>query len=93
MKASWYGMPFHGRTMANGQKYNMYDPLTVAHKSWPFGTKILVTNTANGRTCRAIVRDRGPYVAGRSLDFSKAAADCLGFTHSGTATVKVRFVQ
>ena len=93
LRASWYGKQFNGRKMANGQRFNMFDPLTVAHKSWAFGTKLVVTNPATGRTCHAVVRDRGPYVSGRSLDFSYAAAKCLGFAQNGTARVRVRIVS
>ena len=93
LKASWYGKQFHGRKMANGKPFNMYDEHTVAHKSWKFGTVILATNIANGRTCRAVVRDRGPYISGRSLDFSFAGAQCLGFEKRGVATVRVRVIK
>jgi rare lipoprotein A len=93
VKASWYGKQFHGRTMANGERFNMYDPSIVAHKSLPFGTKLRVTNPKNGRSCIVYVKDRGPFIRGRTLDFSKAAADCLGFTSRGTAVVSMEIVH
>ncbi|MEO0515790.1 MAG: septal ring lytic transglycosylase RlpA family protein [Cyanobacteria bacterium P01_A01_bin.116] len=75
--ASWYGPYFHGRATANGETYNQHD-LTVAHKSLPFGTHLKVRNTLNDKTVVVRVNDRGPYVGDRSLDLSRAAADCLG---------------
>lgn len=91
--ASWYGPGFHKKLMANGERFNMYDPSIVAHKTLPFGTKLRVTNPKNGRTCIVYVRDRGPFKRGRTLDFSKAGADCLGFTHDGKAEVRMEIVR
>ena len=87
--ASWYGEQFHGRLMANGQKFNMYDPTTVAHKTLPFGTRVVFVNPENGVVLSAIVKDRGPYVKDRSFDLSYAAARKLGFVPEGTARLKV----
>jgi len=75
--ASWYGPYFHGRRTANGEIYNQHE-LTVAHKSLPFGTHLKVRNLLNDKTVVVRVNDRGPYVGERSLDLSKAAAQCLG---------------
>lgn len=85
-RASWYGPGFHGNTTANGETYDQY-AMTAAHKTLPFGTRLQVTNTANGRSVVVRINDRGPFVAGRDLDLSKAAADALGF--HGVATVRV----
>jgi rare lipoprotein A len=87
-KASWYGPGFHGKLMANGQKFNQNDPTVVAHKSYAFGTRLRVTNTTNGRTITVRVQDRGPFVGRRCLDFSKAAAEKLGFRNAGVTTVE-----
>lgn len=70
--ASWYGPGFHGRTTANGEKYNMY-ALTAAHKTLPFGTKVKVTNLNNKKSVIVRINDRGPFKPGRIIDLSKAA--------------------
>ncbi|MBI2052765.1 MAG: septal ring lytic transglycosylase RlpA family protein [Candidatus Ryanbacteria bacterium] len=88
LRASWYGPRFHGRTRADNRVFNMHEPI-VAHKFWPLGTLICVTNKANGKYGCFRVRDRGPYVEGRDLDFSLAAARQLGFEHTGLADVIV----
>ncbi len=84
--ASWYGGNFHGRTTANGEKYNMWS-LTAAHKTLPFGTRVKVTNTNNGDTVIVRINDRGPFVGGRIIDLSKAAANEIGM--GGLAHVKL----
>lgn len=92
LRASWYGPRFHGRTRADNRIFNMYEPV-VAHKFWPLGTLICVTNKANGKYGCFRVRDRGPYIEGRDLDFSLAAARQLGFEHAGLADVIVTDVS
>lgn len=87
-KASWYGPGFQGRLTANGETYNMYD-MTAAHKTLPFGTIVAVTNLNNGRSARLRITDRGPYIHGRVIDTSKAAAIQLGFLDSGVAPVSI----
>ena len=84
--ASWYGGKFHGRTTANGEKYNMWS-MTAAHKTLPFGTRVKVTNTSNGDTVIVRINDRGPFIAGRVIDLSKAAANEIGM--GGLAPVKL----
>lgn len=86
--ASWYGLQFHGRRTANGERYNMYD-LTAAHKSLPFNTIVSVKSLQTGRTVRVRINDRGPYVDGRVIDLSKAAADELGMTDVGIRPVSL----
>ena len=86
--ASWYGADFHGRPTASGEKFDMYG-LTCAHKELPFGTVLQVTNTKNDRTVRCVVNDRGPFVSGRDLDLSYAAAKEIGLVGKGTAIVKI----
>lgn len=92
LKASWYGKKFHGRKMADGGRFNMHDPTIVAHKKLPFGTRLWLTNQETGRSIEVVVRDRGPYVSGRCLDLSFAAAEKLGFKREGHALLKVNYV-
>lgn len=75
--ASWYGNRFHGRRTANGERYNMH-AYTAAHKSLPFGTILRVTNLDNDKSILVRVNDRGPYVRGRVIDLSRAAAEEIG---------------
>ncbi len=69
--ASWYGGKFHGRRTASGTTYNMHG-MTCAHKTLPFGTKLIVENQTNGKTCQVTVTDRRPYHGRRVIDLSKA---------------------
>ncbi len=71
--ASWYGPGFHGKYTASGEKYNMY-AMTCAHKELPLGTRLKVTNVENAKSAVVVVNDRGPFVAGREIDLSLAAA-------------------
>lgn len=87
-KASWYGGGFHGRKTASGETYNM-NSLTAAHRSLPFGTRVRVTNTRTGSSVVVRINDRGPFIAGRIIDLSRAAASQIGLTSSGVAAVKV----
>jgi rare lipoprotein A len=84
--ASWYGPGFHGRTTANGERFNTH-ALTAAHRTLPFGTKVRVTNRNNGRSVVVRINDRGPYVGGRVIDLSNASARALGM--SGVAKVSL----
>lgn len=86
--ASWYGPGFHGRTTANGERYNMND-LTAAHKSLKFGTRVKVTNQNNGLSVVVRINDRGPYVGKRIIDLSKSAAQAIDMIGPGTAAVTV----
>ena len=87
--ASWYGQEFAGRTTANGE---IFDPMlfTAAHRTLPFGTMVRVTNRNSGRSVVVRINDRGPFVRGRIIDLTPAAARALGF--SGLATVSVDVV-
>jgi len=80
--ASWYGPKFHGRKTASGTRFNMHD-YVAAHRTLPLGTILLVKNLKNGKTVRVKVLDRGPYIRGRHLDLSKAAAKRLGMFSDG----------
>jgi rare lipoprotein A len=86
--ASWYGKDFHGRQTSSGEVYNMYQ-LTCAHPTLPLGTMVMVTNLENGRSVELRVNDRGPFVKGRIVDVSYAAAKMLDMAEKGTAPVKV----
>lgn len=92
MKASWYGPGFHGRKTANGERFDQM-AYTVAHKSLKFGTLLKITNPKNGRSIVVRVNDRGPYIEGRELDLSKAAAHELGLIKRGTARLKVEKIN
>lgn len=87
-RASFYGYRFKGRPTASGETF---DPmgLTAAHRTLPFGSRVRVTNTSNGRTVIVRINDRGPFMRGRILDVSRGAAERLGMIRSGIAHVKV----
>ena len=89
--ASYYADKYHGRKTSNGEVFNMYD-LTAAHKSLPFNTKVKVTNLSNGKSVVVRINDRGPFVKGREIDLSKAAAVKIGMIKSGTAKVSLEIV-
>jgi rare lipoprotein A len=91
-KASFYADKFEGIQTASGEKYR-HKKLTGAHKTLPFGTKVRVTNLANEKTVEVTINDRGPYVEGRVIDLSKAAAEELGFLNNGIADVKVEVID
>lgn len=90
--ASWYGPGFAGRPTASGE---IFDPLdmTAAHPELPLGTEVVVVNLANGREARLRINDRGPFIADRVIDVSKAAAKALGFYYTGLAEVRVELVE
>jgi len=90
--ASWYGAPHHGRRTASGEVYDMHQ-LTAAHKTLPFGTRVLVTNRDTSQSAEVRVNDRGPFVAGRILDVSYAAARLLGAVGPGVIPVSVRILS
>lgn len=87
-RASWYGRFFHGRKTANGERYNMH-ALTAAHKTLPLGSYVRVTNPATSRSVVVRINDRGPFVRGRVIDLSYAAATALDMAHVGTARVTI----
>lgn len=84
--ASWYGHPYHGRMTANGEIYNM-NSMTAAHPSLPFGTKVKVCSKRTGRCAVVRINDRGPFVHGRSIDISRAAAKRIGLLSEGVGEV------
>ena len=90
--ASWYGPGFHGRQTANGETYDMH-AMTAAHKSLPFDTVVEVRNLDNGRRTRVRINDRGPFVRGRIIDLSRAAARAIGMIGPGVARVEIVVVR
>ncbi len=86
--ASYYGQKFHGRKTASGERYD-HNAMTAAHRTAPFGSQIRVTNLSNGRSVVVRVNDRGPWVRGRVVDVSGAAARQLGMTGRGLTRVSV----
>ncbi|MGB3786937.1 MAG: septal ring lytic transglycosylase RlpA family protein [Phormidesmis sp.] len=86
--ASWYGPGFNGRRTANGETFNQY-ALTAAHRTLPFGTKVLVTNLYSGRQVVVRINDRGPYAGNRVIDLSAGAAAEIGLINSGVGTVQL----
>lgn len=86
--ASWYGQDFHGRPTSSREIYDMHD-MTAAHRTLPFGTHVMVTNLDNDRSIVVRINDRGPFIKGRILDLSYAAARVLGVVGPGTARVRL----
>jgi rare lipoprotein A len=91
-KASWYGDAHHGKKTASGEPYDQTQ-LTAAHRSLPLGTRVRVTNVANGRTVVVRINDRGPFVGGRIIDLSRAAAQELGSLGAGLFPVRLEVLE
>jgi peptidoglycan lytic transglycosylase len=91
-EASWYGPGFQGKKTASGERFDT-NKLTAAHRTLPFGTEVRVTNTANGRSVTVRINDRGPFIAGRIIDLSRAAAEKLDMLGTGTAEVIIETVS
>jgi rare lipoprotein A len=90
--ASWYGPGFYGRHTASGTVYTGAR-LTAAHRSLPFGTLVRVTNLENGRRVVVVIDDRGPFIRGRVIDLSVAAAQRLGMVRDGVVPVRIKVVR
>jgi rare lipoprotein A len=90
--ASWYGVPYNGRRSANGEVYDM-EKLTAAHRSLPFDTWVEVTNLANRKRVDVRITDRGPFVKGRIIDLSLAAAREIDMVAAGTVRVKLKVIR
>jgi len=90
--ASWYGPDFHGKRTSSKEIYNMYD-MTAAHKTLPFGTRVMVTNLNNGRTAPVRINDRGPFIEDRVIDLSYAAACLLDMVGCGVAPVRIEILK
>ena len=91
-RASWYGPDFHGKTTSNKEVYNMYD-LTAAHRTLPFDTYVIVTNLNNGKSVTVRINDRGPFVEGRIIDLSYAAASIIDAVESGVIPVRLEIIE
>ena len=90
--ASYYADEFHGKQTSNGETYDMND-LTAAHRTFPFGTKVRITNLENGKSVTVRVNDRGPFHDGRIIDLSLGAAKELDLVKTGTARVKLEVLE
>jgi len=90
--ASWYGEPYHGRQTASGEIYDMHR-LTAAHRTLPFGTVVRVTRRDTGDTVEVRINDRGPFIEGRIIDLSYAAARRIGLDVDGIAPVEVKILK
>ncbi len=90
--ASWYGPPYHNRRGSNGEVYNMH-AMTAAHRTFPLGSIVRVTNVKTGSTALVRITDRGPFIRGRVVDLSLAAARKLDVWQPGVAEVKVELMQ
>ncbi len=89
--ASWYGIPYHGRPAADGEIYDM-EKLVAAHRLMPFNTWLKVTNLANNKSVDVRVIDRGPFVGGRIIDLSKAAARQIDLLGPGIGRVRLEVI-
>ncbi len=89
--ASWYGAEFHGRPTSSGEVFDMHRK-TCAHREYPFGTRLRVTNLNNQKSVECIVNDRGPFVSGRDIDLSYGAAREIGLIATGTAPVMIEYL-
>jgi peptidoglycan lytic transglycosylase len=90
--ASWYGLPFDGRRASDGEIFDMRLPV-AAHRTLPFGSIVRVTNLNNGLQTEVRIIDRGPFVAGRIIDLSLAAARILNLVGTGTAPVRIELLS
>ena len=90
--ASWYGPPYHNRRGSNGEVYNM-NAMTAAHRTYPLGSIVRVTNLKTGHSALVRITDRGPFIPGRVLDLSLAAARKLDVWQPGVAQVRVELMQ
>jgi rare lipoprotein A len=91
-KASWYGTPYHNRRGSNGQVYDMYE-LTAAHRTLPLGSTVRVTNLKTGHSTIVRITDRGPFVEGRIVDLSLAAAKQADIWQAGVAEVRLEVLR
>ena len=90
--ASWYGPKFHGKLTASGEVFNQ-EKFTAAHQTLPWGSRVKVTNLANGKSVDVRINDRGPFGKGRIIDVSRAAARALGMVGQGITTVRVEWLS
>ncbi len=88
--ASYYAESYNGKRTANGEIYNSSE-MTAAHKKLPFGTRVKVTNLSNGKTVKVRINDRGPFVSGRIIDLTRAAARKIDMIGPGVVKVKIKY--
>ena len=91
-KASYYGNRHHNKLTASGERFDQHS-LTAAHRTLPFGTKVRVINTGNGKSVVVRINDRGPFVRGRIIDLSKAAFESIASTRTGVIRVRLERVD
>lgn len=91
-EASWYGRRHHGHLTASGQRFDMFD-LTAAHRALRFGSVVQVENLRNGLTVVVRINDRGPFIHGRIIDLSQAAAERLAMLRAGVVPVRIRLLR
>ncbi len=91
-KASWYGPGFHGKITASGEVFDQ-NAMTAAHRELSLGTRLRVTNLTNGKSAVVTINDRGPYIYGRHLDLSRAAAEKVGMIEAGVVDVKIEVLN
>jgi len=91
--ASYYAEPYNGRPTANGEIFDTYSGLTAAHRTLPFNTLVRVTNKSNGETVDVRINDRGPFVDGRVIDLSMAAARKIDMVRAGVVPVKLHIIR
>ncbi len=90
--ASYYADEFNGKKTSNGEIFDM-NGYTAAHRTLPFGTKVLVTNLKNGKSVIVRINDRGPFAEDRIIDLSKAAAEAIGMISDGVAEVEIKVIE
>jgi rare lipoprotein A len=90
--ASWYGAPYHNRRGSNGEIYDMH-AMTAAHRTFPLGSIVRVTNVESGQSVIVRITDRGPFIEGRVIDLSRAAAEKIGLIRKGTGEVRVELLK
>ena len=90
--ASWYGPPYHNRRGSNGEIYDMH-AMTAAHRTLPLGSIVRVVNPSNGQSAVVRITDRGPFIEGRVIDLSKAAAEKIGMLQKGTTHVRLEVLK
>ena len=90
--ASWYGAPYHNRRGSNGEVYDM-NAMTAAHRTLPLGSVVRVTNLQSEKSAVVRITDRGPFIEGRIIDLSQAAAKQIGLVQKGTGRVRVEVLK
>ena len=90
--ASWYGAPYNNRRGSNGEIYDMH-AMTAAHRTFPLGSVVRVTSMGSGHSVVVRITDRGPFIVGRIIDLSEAAADKIGLIRAGTGEVRVELLK